>query len=361
VLDRPDRRDLADALVESGHRPPARETRVPIRAAHVSGLNGIASFGADAVRFTVASLATYSRTLNFDLSRCEGYRNFCNKLWNAARFVLMNVDGRDVGLDAAKPVTLSAADRWIVSRLQQAEAEVATQFDQYRFDLAAKAIYEFVWDEYCDWYLELAKTDLARGDEAAQRGTRRTLVRVLEVTLRLAHPVIPFITEELWQSIAPLAGKAGESVSLAPYPRAEPAKQDPGAEAEIAALKARINATRALRGEMNLRAQRCPLGCAGTAEERFDHRDLRLHAPLPGFEVRSSMNAARRARRVVGERLMLHISRSVAGRAHPKIRAPQAEIARPGKACDEVSSRALRGRGRAGRRGWRPSPRHSTS
>ncbi|HJU25001.1 MAG TPA: valine--tRNA ligase [Casimicrobiaceae bacterium] len=214
--------------------------------------NGIPAFGADAVRFTFASLATFNRTLNFDLNRCEGYRNFCNKLWNATRFVLMNVDGKDVGLDAAEPVVLSIADRWIEAQLQHATEGIRTELDQYRFDLAAKALYEFVWNEYCDWYVELSKVDLAREGDAAQRGTRRTLVRVLETILRLAHPFVPFISEELWQSVAPLAGRHGETISLQAYPQPESARRDESVSTQIATLKALVESVRSLRSEMGL-------------------------------------------------------------------------------------------------------------
>jgi valyl-tRNA synthetase len=213
--------------------------------------DGIQSYGTDALRFTFASLASTGRDIRFDLARTEGYRNFCNKLWNAARFVLMNTEEQDNGLSAA-PCEYTQVDKWIVSRLHQVTAVTSEAIDNYRFDLAAQAIYEFTWNEYCDWYLELSKISLQSDDEALQRGTRKTLLMVLESILRLAHPIMPFITEEIWQRVAPLAGINADTIMLQPYPVADQSQIDSNAISDTNWVMNFILGVRRIRGEMNI-------------------------------------------------------------------------------------------------------------
>ncbi|MDH3326492.1 MAG: class I tRNA ligase family protein, partial [Gammaproteobacteria bacterium] len=215
--------------------------------------DGIPAFGTDAMRFTFASLASTGRDINFDLERVEGYRNFCNKIWNAARYVLMNTENQDCGAQSGD-VELSLADRWIFSRMQQTEQQVNDSLTNYRFDHAAQAIYEFTWNEYCDWYLELSKTILQNegSSEAALRGTRQTLVRVLETMLRLAHPIMPYITEEIWQRVAPLAGIDGDTIMRQPFPKADDSKTDEAAVTEMEWVKQFILGVRKIRSGMDI-------------------------------------------------------------------------------------------------------------
>ncbi|WP_339339323.1 valine--tRNA ligase [uncultured Oceanicoccus sp.] len=220
--------------------------------------DGIAAYGTDALRFTYYSLASTGRDIKFDMGRIEGYRNFCNKIWNAARYVLMNTEQQDCGQDDSSDYELSLADRWIISRLQRTELQVAEAIEQYRFDMASQALYEFIWNEYCDWYLELSKPVLwdDNASAALKKGTRRTLIRVLETTLRLLHPFMPFITEEIWQRVAPLAGQVAEdskaTVMLQPYPVLDPNDIDARAETDIEWVKGVIEGVRNIRGEMNI-------------------------------------------------------------------------------------------------------------
>ena len=229
---------------------------------------GIPSMGADALRFTMASYASLGRSVNFDFKRAEGYRNFCNKLWNATNFVLMNTEDKDCGQDEMQPLAFTFADQWIIGKLQQAEAAVAEAFETYRFDLAAQTLYEFVWNEYCDWYIELAKVQIQTGCPTTQRTTRRTLVRVLETILRLLHPIMPFITEELWQVVAPLANaKIADSIMLAAYPQADQEQIVQTAFDKMAALKDLVEEVRKLRGEMGIAPNvKAPLFVEGSAE-----------------------------------------------------------------------------------------------
>ncbi len=258
--------------------------------------DGIPSFGTDALRFTFAALAATGRDIKFDMGRIEGYRNFCNKLWNASRYVMMNVEGQDCGVGApqtghSKPVAeleRSPADRWILSRLQKTKQAVAEAIEGYRFDHAAQAIYEFTWNEYCDWYLELCKPVLTddNASQAAKRGTRRTLVRVLENLLRLAHPIMPFITEEIWQRVAPIAGVEGETIMNRPFPTCRNSLIDEAAETEMAWVMQFILGIRKIKGEMNIApAKPVPVLLANASDK--DKRLAEKHRHFLDFLART--------------------------------------------------------------------------
>jgi valyl-tRNA synthetase len=332
--------------------------------------NGIPAFGADALRFTMASYATLGRNVNFDSKRCEGYRNFCNKLWNATKFVLMNCEGQDCGLQQhtkaqCQPPTFDAegrverpagpfhgylrfspADRWISGELQRVEAAAAQGFADYRLDNVANAAYAFVWDEYCDWYLEIAKVQLALGDAPRQRATRRTLLGVLETVLRLLHPISPFITAELWGPVAAAVQRqTAATIALAPYPQAQLEKVDPEADAWMARLKAVVAETRRLRSEMNLPAsERVPLLTQG--DEAFVHAAaplLKALARLADVQLLPDAAAFAAATRTApvamngGLRLALHVQIDVA-----------AEQARLGKEIARLQGEVLKAEAKLG-------------
>ena len=293
----------------TGLRRPEKAPQI-VKATEKLFPEGIPAFGTDALRFTMASYASLGRSVNFDFKRAEGYRNFCNKLWNATRFVMMNVEGKDCGQDESLPLEYSFVDKWIISRLQELEAAVTEALDTYRFDMASQLIYEFVWNEYCDWYVELAKVQLANGNEARQRATRRTLVRVLEVALRLTHPIMPLITEELWQTVAPLANaKKTDSIMVAAWPVADMSKVDAEACERMTVFKELVNAIRNLRGEMNLGPSvKAPLFVEGPAAYADFLPYARLLGRLSDAAVVEKLPEADAPVAIAGEaRLMLKV------------------------------------------------------
>ena len=274
--------------------------------------DGIMAYGTDALRFTFASLASPGRDIKFDLNRCEGYRNFCNKIWNATRFVLMNCEGNDNGFEKCKDgyMDFSQADRWIVSVFQKTLKNVENHFASYRFDLAAQEMYQFIWDEYCDWYLELAKVQLNTPNDASIRATKRTLLGILESVLRMIHPVMPFISEEIWQTISKKVGISGQTIMLQSYPLAREKKIDLDAEDWIKSIKNMVEDCRKLRGEMNVSpAEKVPLFIIGDKDEvaKFDSYLIAL-AKLESVQVVEQFEKKDAPVALVGKyKLMLNI------------------------------------------------------
>ncbi|RTZ63220.1 MAG: valine--tRNA ligase, partial [Aquificaceae bacterium] len=276
--------------------------------------DGIPAYGTDALRFTFASQASNGRDIRFDLQRIEGNRNFCNKIWNATRYVLMQTEGKDVGLNANDPTTLSLADRWIISQLQATTAEVTEHFEKYRFDLAAKALYEFTWGQYCDWYLELSKPVLFSDNstDAEKRGTRHTLVSVFETLLRLLHPIMPFISEEIWQTIKPLTGKTNDTIMLEAYPIADNSLIDDAANQQLEWVKNFIIGIRKIRSEMDIKPSKAlPIllqNWTETDKQTFDENKIFINslAKIESAEwLNDGDNAPESATALVGEMKVL--------------------------------------------------------
>ena len=309
---------------------------------------GLSAYGTDALRFTYYSLASTGRDINFDVGRIEGYRNFCNKIWNAARYVLMNTEGEDCATGGSdSDYETGLADRWILSRLQETNADIESAIAHYRFDLASQALYEFIWNEYCDWYLELSKPVLY-GDEAPaalKRGTRRTLIQVLETILRLLHPFMPFISEEIWQRVAPLAGRGGDTIMCCAYPESDHTLIQPEANADIEWLKAVIIGVRNIRGEMNIAPGR-PLPLLlnnGSTEDRRrlqqNHELLKKLAKLDSIQwLDAGQQSPQSATQLVGA---MEVLVPMAGLIDK-----DAEIARLNKEIDKLNKDLLRIRGK---------------